>query len=145
MLRLAMLVLFLSFNTLAETSWQEEVKSLLPPPLSTFTAGVTTLDTVQKSLGKAQLVNGSKYYWERGGLKYALEISFKSKKLSSIHFTFTGNRPSFENVIKKVNLKNFAPHPSKGKSAGRFLKYKEKNSELTLDPLSKTIYSVRLP
>ncbi len=144
MLRLAMLLLLLSLNS-ADTSWQEEVKSLLPPPLSAFTAGVTTLATVEKALGKAQLVNGSKHYWERDGLKYALEMTFKSKKLSSLHYTFTGNRPSFINVIKKIDLKDFGPHPSSGRSAGRFLKYKEKSSELILDPLSKTIYSVRLP
>ena len=145
MLRLAMLLLFLSLNSLAATSWQEEAKSLLPPPLSAFTSGVTTLATVEKALGKAQLVNGSKHYWERDGLKYALEITFKSKRLTSLHFTFTGNRPSFEKILKKVDLKKFGPHPTDGKSAGRYLKFNEKNSEIILDPLSKTVYSVRLP
>lgn len=145
MLRLAIVLLLLSFNSFAGSSWQEEVKSLLPPPLSTFVSGTTTLKDVTKALGKAQLVNGSKHYWEQGGLKYALEITFKANKISSINYTFTGKRPELKILLDKIKLEEFTPHPTSGKSAGRFLKLQENGAELILDPLSKTIYSVRLP
>jgi len=140
-----MLFLFISLNSLAANSWQDEMRSLLPAPLSTFVSGTTTLESVNKALGKAQLVKGSKHYWERGGLKYALEITFKSKKISSLHFTFTGSRPSFEGLLNKIKLEDATPYPSSGGSAGRFLKFQKNGTELILDPLSKTIYSVRLP
>jgi hypothetical protein len=91
-------------------------------------------------LGKAHLVKGTKLYWERDGLKYALELTVKSKILKSMHYTFTGTKPSLELLKGSINLKNFKPHQK-----GRFLKLEDKGSELIIDPISKTIYSVRLP
>lgn len=133
------LLLFFCLHSHAASAWQEQVKSALPPALQEFVAGKTTLAEIEKNLGKAQLVKGPKYYWERDGLKYALELTFKSKILKSMHYTFTGTKPSLE-LLGSINLKNFKPHQK-----GRFLKLEDKGSELIIDPISKTIYSVRLP
>jgi hypothetical protein len=133
-------LLFLCLNSFAASTWQEQVKSTLPPALREFIPGKTTLLEIEKSIGKAQLVKGSKYYWERDRVKYALELTIKSKTLNSMHFTFTGTKPSLELLQGKINLKDFKPHQK-----GRFLKLEDKGSELIIDPIGKTIYSVRLP
>lgn len=133
-------LLFFCLHSFAASTWQEQVKSTLPPALQEFVAGKTTLTEIEKSIGKAQLVKGSKYYWERDGLKYALELTVKSKILKSMHYTFTGTKPSLELLKGTINLKNFKPHQKE-----RFLKLEDKGSELIIDPISKTIYSVRLP
>ncbi len=143
--RIGFIALFICLNVFATTSWQQEVKSLLPKPISEFKPRQTTLKEVEKNLGKAQLVQGSKYYWEKDGLKYALELTFESNVLTSLHYTFTGKKPDLMILHKHINVKNFTPYPKEGKSTGRFLKLQEQGSELVIDPVSKTIYSVRLP
>ena len=143
--RIGLIALFICLNVFATTSWQQEVKSLLPKPISEFKPRQTTLKEVEKNLGKAQHIQGSKYYWEKDGLKYALELTFESNVLTSLHYTFTGKKPDLMILQKHINLKNFTPYPKEGKSIGRFLKLQEQGSELIIDPVSKTIYSVRLP
>lgn len=132
------------FLVLLSLSAMASIQDLLPAPLSEFTLQRTTLKEVEKKLGRADLVEGNKYYWEREGLKYALELSFDKKStLQSIHFTFTSHRPS----VEKLNLKDVSalkPYPTTGRSAGRFLLHKEKNTEVMIDPISKTIHTVKL-
>ena len=143
--RIGLIALFICLNVFATTSWQQEVKSLLPKPISEFRPGQTTLKEVEKNLGKAHHIQDSKYYWEKDGLKYALELTFESNILTSLHYTFTGKKPDLMILKKHINLKNFTPYPKEGKSIGRFLKLQEQGSELVIDPVSKTIYSMRLP
>ena len=143
--RIGFIALFICLNVFATTSWQQEVKSLLPKPISEFKPRQTTLKEVEKNLGKAQHIQDSKYYWEKDGLKYALELTFESNVLTSLHYTFTGKKPDLMILHKHINVKNFTPYPKEGKSFGRFLKLQEQGSELIIDPVSKTIYSVRLP
>ncbi|MBA2406207.1 MAG: hypothetical protein H0V66_15635 [Bdellovibrionales bacterium] len=133
----------LTFNTLAAAGWQQTVRSLLPSPLLDFTPGKTSLKQVEKKLGKAQLVQGSNYYWERNGLKYAIELTFKNKLLQSMHFTFS-DKPKVEILKEEIKIKDFRPYPQAGKSTGRFLKLIQNGDELIIDPISKTIYSVKL-
>ncbi len=143
--RIGLIALFICLNVFANSSWQQEVKTFLPKPISEFKTRQTTLTEVEKNLGKAQHIQGTRYYWEKDGLKYALELTFESNVLTSLHYTFTGKKPDLILLQKHINLKNFTPFPTEGKSIGRFLKLEEKGSELIIDPVSKTIYSVRLP
>lgn len=118
---------------------------VLPAPLKEFTPGKTKLYEIEKKLGKAKLIKGSKYYWEFEGLKYALELTIESKTLKSMHFTFVDQKPDLKILGDNIPLPKFTPYPREGKSLGRFLKLEENGSELIIDPVSKTIYSVRLP
>lgn len=132
--------------TFADTSWKTQVRNLLPPPLSKLQPQKTTLTDIEKLLGKAHLVEGKDYYWERDGLKYALKLSVNDQKiLTTLHYTFTGEKPSLEKLKAKPPISEMMPYPSRGKAAGRFLIYQEKNAELIIDPVSKTIHSVQLP
>lgn len=133
-------LLLLTFNLYAASSWSDKAHDLLPPPLKSFTLRKTSLSEVEKVLGKASLNEGQKYYWEREGFKYALELSFNNKFiLETIHYTFTGEKPSLDK-IGKIDVKKLTP---KDKSGGKFFMLKEKDSEVTIDPVSRTIQTVK--
>ena len=134
----------ISFVVLAKSPNQMILLELLPPPLKEFRVHHTTLVEAQKALGKADLNEGRFYYWEKNGLKYALELSFDEKFiLKTIHYTFTEKRPPLEKV-GSIDVKKLTPYPSEGKTIGRFLQLKEKEFEIIIDPISKTIHTVKL-
>lgn len=136
----------MAINVFADTSWKIQVQKLLPSPLSQLQPQKTTLADIEKLLGKAHLVEGKDYYWERDGLKYALKLSVNEKKvLTTFNYTFTGAKPSLDKLKTLPPISEMRPYPSHGKAAGRFLIYKENNAELIIDPVSKTIQSVQLP
>lgn len=146
MIKILLFTLFMATNVSAETSWKTQVLKLLPSPLSQLQPQKTTLTDIEKLLGKAHLVEGKDYYWEREGFKYALKLTVNDKKiLTTLHYTFSGERPSLDQLKAKLPLSEMRPYPTHGKAAGRFLIYKEKNAELIIDPVSKTIHSVQLP
>lgn len=146
MIKFLIFSLFVALNVLAETSWKTQVQNLLPPPLSQLQPQKTTLTEIEKLLGKAHLVEGKDYYWERDGLKYALKLSVNEKKiLTTLHYTFTSEKPALDKLKTKIPVSKMRPYPTHGKAAGRFLLYKENNAELIIDPVSKTIHSVQLP
>ena len=146
MFKFVVMALFISTHVFADSAWKKQVQALLPSPLEKLQPQKTTLKEIETLLGKAHLVEGKEYYWERDGLKYALRISVNDKQiLTSLHYTFTGEKPALEKVKALPPLGKFTPYPTSGKSAGRFLLYKEKNAELMIDPLSKTLHTVQLP
>jgi hypothetical protein len=121
-----------------------KIKVLLPSPLNSFELHKTKLTEVEKSLGTAALIEKENHYWVRGGLKYALKLSFDQKGiLKSIDYTFTEKWPALEK-LGAIDTKKLLPYPQEGKSAGRFLLYKEKGSEVLIDPVTKTIQGVKL-
>ena len=120
-------------------NWEGKLQSILPSPLNQFKIGKTNLKEVESKIGKAHLVEGSKNYWEKDGLKYALVLNFKNKTLKSISYTFTKNKPSldlFRNELKSAKLIS---------KESKYLILKNKTSALMIDPISKTVYSVRFP
>lgn len=140
-MKYSLFVLFFSFSVFGGVTLKDRVYGVLPAPLSDFKTDKTTLSEVEKKLGKAQLVEGQKYYWEKDGLKYALQLSFNNKfVLDSIHYTFVTEKPAMEK-LGKIDAKNLAPYPD----SGRFLKLSEKDVEVLIDPGTKKIYSVKLP
>jgi hypothetical protein len=121
-----------------------KIKVLLPSPLNSFELHKTKLSEVEKKLGPAALKENENHYWVRGGLKYALKLSFdQNGVLQSLDYTFTEKRPSLES-LGKIDTKKILPYPLDGKSAGRFLLYKEKGSEVLIDPGTHTVQSVKL-
>lgn len=95
-------------------------------------------------MGKPALVEKENHYWVRGGLKYALKLSFDQNGiLKAIDYTFTEKWPALEK-LGPIDSKKLLPYPTDGKSAGRFLLYKEKGSEVLIDPITKTIQGVKL-
>ena len=136
----------MAVSVYAGTSWKTQAQKLLPSPLSQLQPQKTTLTDIEKLLGKAHLVEGKDYYWERDGFKYALKLSLNEKKvLTTLNYTFTGEKPSLDKLKTKLPVSEMRPYPSHGKAAGRFLIYKDNNAELIIDPVSKTIQSVQLP
>lgn len=146
MIKFVVMLLFISINLFADDSWKKQVQTLLPSPLEKLQPHKTTLRDIEKLLGKAHLVEDQNYYWERDGLKYALKITVNKKKiLTSLHYTFTSKRPEMKQVLSNLSLEQFKPYPGSGSASGRYLIYKDKNAELIIDPVSKTIHSVQLP
>lgn len=142
---IALFSFLFSFAVFAAPTWQEKTKSTLPAPLQEFIPGKTKLKDIEKRIGKAQQIKGTKYYWEFDKFKYALELTIQSKTLKSMHFTFTKDKPHIDLIQNVIQIQKFTPYPKEGKSTGRYLKLEENGSELIIDPVSKTIYSVRLP
>lgn len=137
----------LLFICLSNLSWGSEIKdkllAILPAPISQLKISKTTLPEAEKVLGKADLKEGEKYYWIQEDYKYALELQFKNNTLSSLHYTYPGERPAVEKV-GKFETKKLLPYPAGGKSKGRFLLLKEKDAEFVIDPITQTIYSVKI-
>jgi hypothetical protein len=105
-------------------SQPEKIKSLLPSPLNSFELHKTKVTEVEKALGTAALRENENHYWVRGGLKYALKLTFdKGGLLKSIDYTFTEKYPEIEK-LGKMDTKKIVPYPIEGKSGGRFLLYK---------------------
>jgi mannosyltransferase OCH1-like enzyme len=131
------LILLLPLYAFAvSNSLKDRLVGLLPSPLNELRIQKTTLQEVEKKIGKPALIEGEKHYWERDGLKYAIELSFKKNILQSVHFTFTGDRPSLDKA-GAINTNKLVPY-------GKFLILKEKESELMIDAASKTIHTVKL-
>lgn len=146
MTKFVVMLLFVSINLFADDSWKKQVQILLPSPLEKLQPHKTTLKDIEKLLGKAHLVEDQNYYWEQGGLKYALKIRINNKKvLTSFHYTFTGIKPEIKQILRQIPLEKFKPYPASGSAAGRYLIYKDKNAELIVDPVTKTIHSVQFP
>jgi hypothetical protein len=121
-----------------------KIKPLLPSPLNSFELNKTKLSEVEKALGPAALKEKENHYWVRGGLKYALKLSFdQNNVLKSLDFTFTEKWPPLEK-LGPIDTKKLLPYPSDGKSAGRYLLFKEKGSEVLIDPATNTIQGVKL-
>lgn len=137
-----LILLLFSFSAFAE-GIRNKVQSILPSPIKELKVHSTKVAEAEKLLGRPHLVENEKYYWEMEGFKYALELKFKDGVLQSLHYTFPKNRPSLE-VIGDINTKKLSPYPTSGKSAGRFLHLKQKEAEVIIDPISKTIRTVKL-
>lgn len=141
----ALLLILFSLSTLAAPECSREVKHLLPQDLQHFEIKKTPLQEVQKKLGKPQLVEGNKYYWETNGFKYSLELIFDKKQiLQSLHYTFTGTYPALEK-LGAFDTKDLRPVVQKGGVSSTLMKLKSSNCEVTLNISNKTIDSVRFP
>ena len=137
--------LFFSFATVwATSSLKNKALVLLPPPLNQFEMHKTTLTEVETKLGKASLVEGNHYYWEKEGLKYAVKLSFNNKfVLDTLHYTFQSEKPEVEK-LGKIDTKKLEPYISSGKPT-KYMVLKEKELEVVIDPVFKKVYSVKIP
>jgi hypothetical protein len=143
-MRCLLIILSLILGTQQAFASSEKIKTLLPSPLHSFELHKSKIFEVEKELGPAELKEKQAHYWSRGGLKYALKITFDNDGvLKSIDYTFTEKWPELKK-LGKIDTKKIVPYPINGKSAGRFLLYKEKGGEVLIDPVTKTIQSVKL-
>lgn len=144
MMKLLFFLILTSSSAFAASVLKDKVHDLLPSPLKEFTTHKTPLSEVEKKLGKAHLIEGNDYFWEKDGLKYALKLSFDNKfVLDSIHYTFVTNKPKLE-TLGTLDTKKLEPYTSGGKSS-KYLILRENKSEVVIDPLEKSIYSVKVP
>lgn len=143
-MKLLILSIFISSSVFAGVALKEKAHDLLPSPLKEFKTHKTTLSEVEKKLGKAHLIEGNDYYWEKDGLKYALKLSFDNKYLlDTIHYTFVTEKPQLEK-LGAIDTKKLEPYVSSGKTS-KYMVLKENKSEVVIDPLDKTVYSVKVP
>lgn len=143
-MKFVFLLIFAASTTFAASTLKERAPKLLPTPLNELITHKTTLSEVEKKIGKAHFIEGSDYFWERDGFKYALKLSFNNKYLlDSIHYTFASEKPSLDK-LGKIDTKKLVPYSSNGKET-RYMVLKENNLEVVIDPLTKNIYSVKVP
>lgn len=138
-MRFFYLILILPLLSMASSDWKEKAQALLPAKMKSFRVGQTTISEAEKKLGKPDLVEGEKRYWKQDGFKYAIELHFRGKVLSSLHYTFTGKRPGLDQLQGSMTVEDL-----KGDPASHYLILKEKTAEIVVDPATKTLVSVRL-
>lgn len=139
MAKVLFFLLFFSASLFAQSDLAREAKKLLPREIQELTLKKTSSNEAEKILGKPHLVEGSKHYWEVKGFKYGLELSFdKNKKLQSIHYTFTGEKPPLTK-LPKFDSEKLTPLSS------TLMKLKDNGCEVVIDVPKKTISSVRFP
>jgi hypothetical protein len=138
---LLILISFLSFNTYAK-DWKKVIVKKLPPPIAEIEINKTTLSTIEKSLGKAQLVEKEKHYYEVSGFKYGLEITYKNKKVSQYSYTFVKNRPSI--VELNLKLEDFSSYNPQNLAHAKFLHSADSEGEIIIDPVQKNVYSIKV-
>jgi len=120
------------------SSWEDKLRATLPAPLNAAIIGKSTIKELESRMGKPHLVEGSKRYWIKDGLKYAVVLTFKNNKLSTIHYTFTSNKPSVDIIYADISKKSFEPYNT------TYFIHRSASTEVVIDPNSKTIYSVRI-
>ncbi|MGZ3790272.1 MAG: hypothetical protein ACXVLQ_17195 [Bacteriovorax sp.] len=131
----------LPLSALAAVKWDESVTPLLPSPFQKIKINKSTMADVEKLIGKAALVEKNKHYYERDGLKYAVEIIYEKRIVKELSFTFTKVHPSF--VKLGLNLNEMTPYPVRENSSGHLFKYSDNRGDIIVDPLDKAIYSLR--
>lgn len=141
---LAFIVLSQSLYAEKAEGWKIPVSRLLPSPLEQIKVKSSTKTDIEKILGKPALIEGQKYYYAQGGFKYSLEITFNKSVVKEFHYTFLTPRPPVNPADLKIEVSKLTPFPATGGAAGKYQKYSDADGELVLDPVSKTLYSVRI-
>lgn len=136
------LMLFLFIPLLAHAGWSEKAKTYLPKTVQSIIVQKTDRDTARKMLGKPDLVKGEKEYWAIDGFKYALELSFSNKKVSSVHYNFSPARFSVEELKGSIDPKLLKASPS---SPHTTLVYEDKEGKMEVDLSTGKVESVRFP
>jgi hypothetical protein len=133
------LLCFLFISSLAQADiWETKAHAILPAPLRELIIGKSTIEAAKKNLGKPGLVEDQKYFWEENNFKYAVVLTFNKKVLQSIHYTFTKHAPKIDVLEIDSNDKNFESYNSK------YLRLKKNSREIVIDPIKRTIYSVKI-
>ena len=60
------------------------------------------------------------------------------------HYTFITPRPLVSPAELNISIDKLTPFPVSGGAAGKYQKYSDNEGELVLDPVGKTLYSVRI-
>ena len=146
--RLRFIAIVLSFlfiiSALAEVALSHKLIPLLPEKIARVQINKSSKLDVEKIMGKPDLIENNKYYYEVDGLKYGLELSFEQDKLRELHFTFVKNKPAIEKLKFKFDTAELVPFPRSGASSGRYFLLSKPDAEMVIDPISHTIYSIRI-
>ncbi|MGZ3789300.1 MAG: hypothetical protein ACXVLQ_12300, partial [Bacteriovorax sp.] len=133
------LITFMSIPSVlcANENWTNYVTALLPSPIQKIKLKKSHLKDVEKLIGKAALVEKNKHYYEHNGFKYALVITYELDIVSQLSFTFSPEQPSLGEMT--FPSKSLAPYPLSEK----YLRYSDKSGELVINPVDKTLFSVK--
>ena len=141
------LIFFLILSLLpalgSDLKWSQKINSFLPKAVAKIEIKKSHRSDIEKFLGKANLIEGDKNYYELDGFRYALEIVFKQDIVSEFSYTFIKNRPTFKELKLNLDLKKLSPYP-KSVSSSRYFQHSDSEGDIVIDPISKDIYSVRL-
>lgn len=128
------------FSIEAFAGWAQKAKSHLPPKVQALELGKSDREAARKALGKPDLVRGDKEYWIIDGFKYALELTYKNNKLSSLHYNFSRNGFPVETLKgdfdpKLLKASPTAPHTS--------LMYEDKEGKIEVEMATGKVESLR--
>ncbi len=135
-----LIVLSLLISSSVFAGWSEKAKAHLPKDLRTLELGKTNRDSARKSLGKPDLVRGDKEYWIRDGFKYAVELTYKDNKLSSLHYNFTKKDFPLEELKADIDPKQLKSSPTAPHTT---LVYQDKEGKLEVELSTGKVESVR--
>ncbi len=144
LLLLSLIFVMCSNILLAESSLYTNAISVLPSSIAQIHFKKFKQLDVEKLIGKATLVEKNKHYYEMDGFKYSLEITYNRDVVSELSYTFVRNKPVLINLKFKIDTSKLVPYPNAGPAAGRYFLLSDSGVEMIIDPLSKTIYSIRL-
>jgi hypothetical protein len=100
---LFLMTFFFSFS--AWSAWTDKVKAKLPKKVQNISIGTTSRDEARKTLGAPDMTVGEKDYWVIGGFKYALELTYKSNKVVTLHYNFPEKNISLEDLKGEIDPK----------------------------------------
>lgn len=137
-MRILFLFFFISFTAHAE--WASKVRQHLPLKVSSIIVGKTDREGARKLLGNPALIKGGKEYWIFDDFKYALELTYQGNKVSSLHYNFSKNKFSIEDLKKEIDPKLLKTSPS---SPHTSLVYEDKEGKMEVELATGKVESVR--
>ena len=130
-----------NFTSAFAKDYLVKIKSLMPKELQTLELKKDTAETIEKKLGKADLIEGEKRYYAIGGFKYSLELIFEKNILKQFSYTFISPRPDIKETgidQKEFNLLTSGIYAKKA-----FFKAEKPEVDVIADQTNNTLYSVR--
>ena len=111
---------------------------ILPASIAKIKIKTTTAAEVEKLLGKPALIEKNKHYYEQNGFKYSLEIIYDNNLVREFSYTFASPKPVFDRTKIAIDMDALSS------SSGRYFKYSDEAGDLVIDPVRKSLYSVRI-
>lgn len=135
---LMMMTLLISFSAWA--GWTEKVRTKLPQKVQSISLNTTSREEAIKKLGKPDLTVGEKDYWVMDGFKYALELTYKSGKVVTLHYNFPEKKISLDDLKGEIDPKLMKASTTSPHTVNT---YQDKEGKLEVELSTNKIESVR--
>jgi hypothetical protein len=136
----AIIISIFASSTVFAGTFSASVISTLPAKVQKLKLHQTTVKDAETLLGKADLTEDSNYYWELGGIKYSLSLTFKKDVLASYQFHYFETRPQLSAFkIPEKDLKVIYQPARPSEKAARL--YEKDGVTLEFSPRSDELQS----